>query len=211
MRPGLFGVGEATAASALFTASARKRTSGLFMESLEVFSVCLVSSWTAMAFAAAASLIRRPGSSEVSSAASVFSADVRWTMPRLPSTGAAQVMWLRTSRVLRKYGTASMVLGICICEPWPKLCFVNALYLNLGRFEAKRRDSQLESTKTNECGVRRIYICTGRIWGAECRQASNYPEVSIVGALLGIPAVQTHQSVKGRKTIVGCCQQISMH
>jgi len=160
MRPGLFGVGDAAAASALFTASARMKTPGLFVESLEVFSVCLVSSRTAMVSAAAASLMKTPGSSGVSSAAS---ADVRWTMPRLLPTGAAQLMWLRTSRVLRKYDTVRMILGICICEFWPNLCFVNASYLNLGRLEAKRRDSQLESTKTNECGVRRIYICTGRI------------------------------------------------
>ena len=160
MSPGLFGVGDAVAVSTLFTASARMRTTGLFVELLEVFSVCLVSSRTTMVFATAAPVMRRPGSCGVSSAASV-----RWTMPRLPSTRAAQVMWLRTSRVLRKYDAARMTLGICICEFWPKLCFVNWVIPEFGTLEAKRRDSQLEPTKTNGCSVRRIYICTGRIWG----------------------------------------------
>ena len=132
MSPGLFGVGDAVAVSVLFTASARMRTTGLFVESLEVFSVCLVSSRTTMAFATAAPLMRRPGSSGVSSAASA-----RWTKSRLSSAGAAQVMWPRTSRALRKYDTARMTLGICICEFWPKLCFVNASYLDLGRWKPK--------------------------------------------------------------------------
>jgi hypothetical protein len=71
-----------------------------------------------------------------------------------------------------------MILEICICEFWPKLCFANASYLNLGRLEVKSRDSQLESTKTKRMWRPTHIYLHGSHLGAECRQASNSPELS---------------------------------